>query len=177
MYGKVFWLGMGDIPSRKVDYLELTLGGVTGFSHGREAEYRAMEVRLFSVQTYNEMISQRIHVRKDTTNKNFASRLVDTPMWGDMGENVTIDGMNFNKVGIGQFYWLGEARIKIVGQLQPSDAVYDVFGERLRNFLYGDIEDDDVKRKKWGNRGFCAEVVQEGKVTMRDEIELIESVQ
>jgi len=166
MYGRIFWLGVGDsIPTRKVDYCNLTSDGIIGYADGNEIPYKTDRMRLFSVQTYNEMISNGIRI-KNTKHPNF-SREDAFPSWGDMGEHITIDGMDFKKVRVGQVFALGKAAIKITGPSCVSETVYDIFGKELRRFLY----------EKRGNSGFCAEVIGEGKLTMSDAIELIELVQ
>lgn len=85
---------------------------------------------------------------------------------GDLGENITTQGISYEVFSIGQRYRVGEAIIEITEQAKPCKQlrVLDYIGEvNLKRFVHDLL----------GRRGLYAKVLKEGLVKKGDEISLL----
>ena len=81
---------------------------------------------------------------------------------GDLGENLTIDGLKYDQIKIGQKFKINQLEIEIEEICNPCRNL------RFLNYV-GDRVDEFIKTMK-GRRGWYARVVKEGTVKINDEI-------
>ena len=80
------------------------------------------------------------------------------------GENITIEGLNEKNAGIGDIFKLGEAVVQVTQPRQPCYKIAKVHG----------FPDMPAKIVETGFSGFYLRVLEEGKVSPEDSLELIE---
>jgi len=84
--------------------------------------------------------------------------------WGMFGENLTVSGLDENKMCIGDVYTLGEALIQVTEPRQPCHKLGIKFGTHdvIKEFI------------EYGHPGTYVRILKEGKVTKGDSLVLQE---
>ena len=86
----------------------------------------------------------------------------DTPT--AFGENLSTSGLSEKDIAVGDVYRLGKAIIEVSQGRQPCFRLNVRFG----------VTDMSVRTQKSGRTGWYYRVLQEGEVTLQDELELLE---
>ena len=86
----------------------------------------------------------------------------DTPT--AFGENLSTSGLSEKDIAVGDVYRLGKAIIEVSQGRQPCFRLNVRFG----------VTDMSVRTQKSGQTGWYYRVLQEGEVTLQDELELLE---
>jgi MOSC domain-containing protein YiiM len=109
-----------------------------------------------------------------------ALRRDDFPVFpGALGENLTVDGMDFRSLRTGQRFRVGEAVIELTKIRRPCETL-DVYntqehGERIQFRLYDKaVKAGDTTSPRWAFGGFYAAVVFEGIIRKDDIIRLLD---
>jgi MOSC domain-containing protein YiiM len=93
---------------------------------------------------------------------------------GALGENLTIEGLDFRQMRIGQRYRVGQALIEITKVRQPC-ATLDPYGPGIQSaILDRTAMEGDASSPKWGLSGFYASVSQPGAIRTGDIIVLLD---
>ncbi len=93
---------------------------------------------------------------------------------GALGENLTIQGIDFQWIRPGQRFRVGDALVEITQPRQPCSQLTP-YGEGIQKALY----DSSIKKgltdsPLYGLSGFYASVIREGLIRTHDPIELLE---
>ena len=93
---------------------------------------------------------------------------------GALGENLTIRGLDFKQIRIGQRFHAGDAILKITKIRQPCYQL-DIYGKGIQRVLYdASIYQGEVTSALYGFSGFYASVEREGFIRTNDTIELLD---
>ena len=98
-------------------------------------------------------------------------------VYGSLGENLTVSGMDRRSWRTGQRYRIGEGCvIELTTQRVPCLNL-DLFGEAIKAELYdAACRQQDVTSPRWANGGFYARVISEGSVFSGAAVELMEEL-
>lgn len=89
---------------------------------------------------------------------------------GALGENLTIEGLRFEDLRLGDRLRAGDARIEITKVRTPCDTL-SVYGEGIQREIYdARVKQGDFLSPRWGWSGFYAKVLQPGIVRPNDII-------
>jgi MOSC domain-containing protein YiiM len=93
---------------------------------------------------------------------------------GALGENLTVAGLDFRQVRIGQRYRAGEAIVEITKVRQPCGAL-DIYGPGIQAAVFDRaVKAGDARSPKWGRAGFYASVEKPGWIRTNDIITLLD---
>lgn len=93
---------------------------------------------------------------------------------GALGENLTIQGLDFKQIRIGQRFHAGDAILEITKIRQPCYQL-DIYGKGIQTVLYdASIKKGEVTSALYGLSGFYASVIREGFIRTNDKIELLD---
>ena len=93
--------------------------------------------------------------------------------FGAMGENLTIRGLEFHDIRIGDQIRAGSAMLEITQPRGPCSAL-DIYGETLKQEIYDpQVEQRDPTSPRWGMSGFYASVRAPGAARTGDIIEVV----
>ncbi|MBI4016358.1 MAG: MOSC domain-containing protein [Candidatus Aenigmarchaeota archaeon] len=160
MQGKIYQInikpevsGEHGLPKRAIDSALITIRGVAGdfnrYRYERNNDNPDNALLLMPI----EMIAQ-----------------LTTETWplqpGDLGENVTTSGIQYNEFAVGKKYRLGECEIQISKPCTPCKNLY------LLPYI-GKEKGPEFLRTILGRRGWYARVLKEGVVTKGNSIEEI----
>jgi len=93
--------------------------------------------------------------------------------YGALGENLTIRGVDFRDIRLGDQFRAGGAVLEITQPRGPCTQL-DVYGDRLKYDVYDQhVKQRDASSPRWGMSGFYASVLQPGPVGPGDIIALV----
>ena len=93
--------------------------------------------------------------------------------YGALGENLTVQGLSFSDLRIGDQLRAGEALLEITQPRGPCTALH-IYGEALPKDIYdARVKALDPTSPHWGMSGFYARVLTPGCVRPNDIIELV----
>lgn len=93
---------------------------------------------------------------------------------GALGENLTISGLDFKKIRIGQRFSAGEALIEITRIRHPCQTL-NPYGRGIQKAIFDQAaKDEDPSSPKWGFSGFYASVRKSGVIRTGDMIVLLD---
>ena len=95
-------------------------------------------------------------------------------VYGSLGENVTIRGVDRKLVRVGQRYRVGGAIVEITKLRQPCHQL-DPYGKGIQAEVWDAlVKAGNPDTPRWGLAGFYASVVLPGRVAPGDAVELLE---
>lgn len=95
-------------------------------------------------------------------------------VYGSLGENVTVRGLNRKMVRVGQRYRVGGAIVEITKMRQPCHQL-DVYGKGIQAEVWDAlVKAGNPDSPRWGLAGFYASVFQAGLIQTGDVVELLE---
>lgn len=97
---------------------------------------------------------------------------------GDLGENLTVEGINFRQLRSGQRWRAGEAIIELTTVRIPCRTL-DVYNRpgigRVQDAIYDlDVKAGDPSSPRWAKSGFYAAVFRPGSIRPGDPVTLLE---
>lgn len=93
---------------------------------------------------------------------------------GALGENLTVQGIDFRLIRMGQRFRVGDAIVEITQPRQPCSQL-SPYGEGIQKALYdSSIKKGLTNSPRYGLSGFYASVIREGLIRTHDPIELLE---
>ncbi len=93
---------------------------------------------------------------------------------GALGENLTVRGIDFRQVRIGQRFRAGDTILEITKLRQPCTQL-DPYGPGIQKAIYDPAcKAGDPRSPHWGKSGFYASVTKTGVVRPNDIIELLD---
>ncbi len=142
--------GQRGLPKVPVPEARVTVRGVEGdfnrYRHEEKADEPAMALLLMPIETIEQFGREGWPVRP-----------------GDLGENITTEGVPYGDFAPGRRFWIGAVRVEITKPCTPCDNLYQLpyLGrERGPQFV----------RASLGRRGWYARVLAEGTVRTGDPI-------
>lgn len=95
-------------------------------------------------------------------------------VYGSLGENVTIRGLDRRLVRVGQRYRLGGAVVEVTKLRQPCHQL-DSYGKGIQKEVWDSlVKAGNPDTPRWGLAGFYVSVALPGLITTGDAVELIE---
>jgi len=161
MQGKVYQLNMKHpmpnqrgLPKNKVNYINITFNGAKGdYNKFRQEKRKGTKDRALLIMPL-EMIT-----------------ILNEEGWtihsGDLGENITTEGIPYNNFTPQQIYQIGQAQIQISEPCTPCknlQLIPIIGGQRVKEFM------QTIK----GRRGWYASVLKEGIIYPNDLVNRIE---
>ncbi len=142
------------LPKLPVDQVRIDARGLEGdFNHYRH-------------ETLHDEAESAVLVMPDET-----IRAIDRDGWpvrrGDLGENLTTEGLPYDAMGPGRRLRIGDTVLEITRACDPCTNLY-------RLPYVGAARGPEFLRAMLGRRGWYARVVQGGVVHLGDEIDLVE---
>jgi MOSC domain-containing protein YiiM len=145
--------GQRGLPKPAVPEARITVRGVEGdynvFRHDEAHDDPAMAILLMPFETLNELVREGWPVRP-----------------GDVGENITTEGIAYDAFAPGDRFRVGGALLEITKPCTPCDNLFQlpyVGPERGPEFLKATL----------GRRGWYAKVLEEGTVRTNDRVERV----
>jgi MOSC domain-containing protein YiiM len=142
--------GEHGLPKVPVDSARFTARGVEGdfnrFRHEEKHDDPGMAVLIVPLETIEQFAREGWPVRP-----------------GDLGENVTSEGIAYDAFAPGRRFWIGDARVEISKPCTPCDNLY------LLPYV-GPQRGPEFLRVTLGRRGWYAKVLREGVVRPGDAI-------
>jgi MOSC domain-containing protein YiiM len=142
--------GEHGLPKIPVPSARFTVRGVDGdfnrFRHEEKHDDPAMAVLIMPLEMIEELGREGWPVRP-----------------GDLGENVTSEGIAYDAFAPGRRFWIGDAHVEISKPCTPCDNLY------LLPYV-GPERGPDFLRTTLGRRGWYARVLREGTVRPGDPI-------
>ena len=93
---------------------------------------------------------------------------------GALGENLTVAGIDFRQIRIGQRFRAGDTLIEITKVRQPC-ATLNPYGVGIQAAIFDSaVKAGDARSPKWGISGFYASVQKTGPIRTNDIIELLD---
>ncbi len=90
--------------------------------------------------------------------------------YGALGENLTVRGIDFREVRIGDRFRAGDALLEISQPRGPCSTL-DVYGPSIKGDIYDErVKALDYSSPLWGLSGLYARVIDPGAVHVRDAI-------
>ena len=138
------------LPKHPVAEATITRSGVAGdfnvYRHREKADDPGMALLLMPVEMLRQLNSEGWPVRP-----------------GDLGENITSEGIPYAELGPKRAWTIGEATVEVVEACVPCD--------NLRRLPYvGAAREAEFLRTMLGRRGWYARVLHEGRVRPGDPI-------
>jgi MOSC domain-containing protein YiiM len=94
--------------------------------------------------------------------------------YGALGENLTVRGIDFRQVRVGQRFRVGDTILEITKLRQPCSQL-NPYGPEIQAALHdAACKAGDVRSPVWGKGGFYASVTKTGLVRPNDIIELLD---
>ena len=146
--------GYAGLPKFETSEAEITISGVAGdYNDYRTKSKKSTPDRAILIMTTDMM------------------RQLETEGWplkpGDIGENLSIDGISYESFEIGNKYSVGSVELQITEKCNPCT--------RLANLPYvGEERVNEFIKLMKNRRGWYAKVLKEGKVQKNDRITHIE---
>jgi len=98
-------------------------------------------------------------------------------VYGSLGENLTVSGMDPQSLRSGQLYSVGDGAIIELTTLRQPCVNLDVYGPSIKGELYdAQCRAGDYTSPRWGRGGFYARVIKPGIVTAGARVELLSDV-
>jgi MOSC domain-containing protein YiiM len=142
--------GAHGLPKLAVPEARLTPAGVEGdfnrYRHEEKSDDPRMAILLLPVETIEELAKEGWPVRP-----------------GDLGENITSEGLSYTTFSVGRRFRVGGARLEITKPCDPCDNLY------LLPYV-GPARGPEFMKTLLGRRGWYARVLEPGVVRPGDAI-------
>jgi MOSC domain-containing protein YiiM len=148
----------GGLPKRPVAQASITVLGLAGDLHAHPEIHggERKAVLLIAAETVDRLTASGYPL-----------------FYGALGENLTVRGIDFREIRVGDQFRAGGALIEITQPRGPCTQL-DVYGDQLKYEIYDQrVKQRDPSSPRWGMSGFYALVLQPGPVGPGDIIALV----
>jgi len=160
MRGRIYQInrGEGGVPKHPMDRVLFTKNGLEADDHNDKKHHGGEDkaVCLYSLENLARLKEQGFPVFP-----------------GALGENITTNKVDHNKIRIGDIFTLGrQVRIKITDLRTPCGTI-QIYGDIVGAIWNQNIKNRDYQDPLWGMTGFYAAVIEEGVAWQNEIIERV----
>ncbi len=148
----------GGLPKWPITEGRLSELGIEGDSHSHPAIHGGANkaILLIAAETVDELTARGFPL-----------------FYGALGENLTVRGIPFHELRIGDRLAAGSALLEITQPRGPCAAL-DAYGETLKAAIYdAGVKARDPASPRWGMSGFYARVVESGVIRVGNTISVV----
>lgn len=152
-------VSMGGVPKRAIPSAPATPLGLAGDAHAHPHIHGGprQALLLIAAEVIEELAREGFPVYP-----------------GALGENLTVQGIDFRQLRAGQRFRAGSALIELTKVRAPCRTL-DVYGAAIKETIYDPcVKAGDPSSEKWGRSGFYAAVVEPGPIAAGDAIRLVD---